>query len=468
MGKGSLLAAALLTCAFGAGCRTRAPVRPDVLLITVDTLRADRLGCYGGSGGLSPRIDRLAAESLVFDNAACPMPLTRPSHASIVTSLYPREHGVLNNQTALGEDVLTLGEVFRGAGYRVGGFVAVTLLAADSGAAQGFETFVAPEGARTLAADAVVLAAKRWLDEPQARERPFFLWVHLFDPHMPYAPPPPYLPPARGPVGAALPEVSWPRLLELAGRTGGDLPREALDRALDLYGGEVAFTDHWIGELMDALDARGRRERTVVLLTADHGECFDHGVFFEHSDCLYDGATRVPLLLRYPPRIRGGGRVTRQVENIDIAPTLTGLAGLAVPEAFHGRSLLGEGAGSSSVAYLDEPVYPPEAVENRAQRAARIRAVAGQPLRAIAAFRPQTGLRTREWKYLLSGAEEELYDLRADPAEGVNVARSRPVVAGELRRRLETWLAAHPRKPAGAAPISPELRETLRSLGYVQ
>jgi choline-sulfatase len=466
MGKRSLLAAALLTGGLGMGCRARPPAPPDVLLVTIDTLRADRLGCYGGAGGLSPRMDRLAAESLVFDAASCPMPLTRPSHASIVTSLYPREHGVLNNQTALGEDVLTLGEVFRAAGYRVGGFVAVTLLAADSGAAQGFETFVAPQDARTLPADAVVRAAERWLDEPPGRDRPFFLWVHLFDPHMPYAPPPPYRPPPRGPVGAALPEVSWPRLLELAGRTGGDLPREALDRALDLYGGEVAFTDHWVGELMDALDARGRRERTVVLLTADHGECFDHGVFFEHSDCLYDGATRVPLLLRYPPRIRGG-RVARQVENIDIAPTLLELAGLAVPTAFHGRSLVNEGA-EATAAYLDEPVYPPEAVENRTQRAARLRAVAGQPLRAIAAVQPQTGLRTREWKYLLSGAQEELYDLGADPTESVNLARSRPAVAGDLRRRLESWLAAHPRKPAGAAPISPELRETLRSLGYVQ
>jgi choline-sulfatase len=436
-----------------------------VVLITVDTLRADRLGCYGGAVP-TPNIDRLAREGLVFDNAACPMPQTRPSHFSILTSLYPRQHGVVNNRIGLPENLVTLPELFLSAGYRTGGFVAVKLLDRDSGAAQGLETFLAPTESPEWTADRVVPRAVEWISAPAPRKRPFFLWLHLFDPHMPYAPPPAYRPPPEGPVAAELPIVSWEALRRVAVERKGALPRAALERALDLYAGEVAFTDHWIGVLLKALDARGLADRTVIAFTADHGECFDHGIFFDHTTCLYDGAVRVPLILRYPGHVPAGERRLVQVENLDIAPTLLALAGVEAPPPFRGRTLLR--AGGDGVAFLEHPLLQAGAADRRSRRSETLGSVAGQPLRPTPGNDVPVGLRTPRWKYLRTGEQEELYDLGADPAERRNLAARRPPVLRVLEGRLQGWLDAHPLKVADQSRISDELRETLRSLGYLQ
>jgi choline-sulfatase len=436
-----------------------------VILITIDTLRADRLGCYGGTVK-TPNIDRLAREGLVFDNAACPMPQTRPSHFSIMTSLYPRQHGVVNNRIALPQKLVTLPELFRAAGYRTGGFVAVKLLDRDSGAAQGLETFVAPTESPQWTADHVVPRAVEWVDAPDGRKKPFFLWLHLFDPHMPYAPPPRYRPPPDGPVAAELPIVSWEALSRVAVARKGALPQAALERALDLYAGEIAFTDHWIGVLLKALDAHGLTDRTVIAFTADHGECFGHGIFFEHTTCLYDGAVRVPLVLRYPGRVPAGERRDVQVENLDIAPTLLALAGVKVPPPFQGRSLLR--AGGDGVAFLEHPLLQGGAADRRSHRSETLGSVAGQPLRPTLADDAPLGLRTPRWKYLRTGEQEELYDLDADPAETRNLAGQKPPALRLLEGRLQAWLDTHPLKIGDQSRISDELRETLRALGYLQ
>jgi arylsulfatase A-like enzyme len=446
-----------------AGC---ARSRPNVLLITVDTLRADRLGCYGGTAAPTPHVDRLASEGLVFDNAACPMPQTRPSHFSIMTSLYPRQHGVVNNRIALPETLVTMPEVFRAAGYRTGGFVAVKLLGRDSGGAQGFGTFLAPTEQAQWPADRVVPRAVEWIDAPDGEGRPFFLWLHLFDPHMPYAPPPPFRPPADGPIAEELPIVSWEALRTVAREQGGALSRAVLDRALALYAGEIAYTDRWIGELLSALDERGLTDRTAIAFTADHGECFDHGIYFDHTSCLYDGAVRVPLILRYPGRVPAGERRAVQVENLDIAPTLFALAGVAAPPSFGGRALLG--AAGEGAAFVEHPLLHEGGADYRSLRSEILGSVAGEPLRPTVGDEDLVGVRTPSWKYLRSGDREELYDVRSDPGETRNVAARNPAAVRRLEARLQAWLDAHPLKVADESKISEELRETLRSLGYLQ
>jgi choline-sulfatase len=451
------------------------PSRPDVLLLTIDTLRADHLGVYGATRPGTPRIDALARSGLLFENAACPMPLTRPSHFSIMTALYPRQHGVMNNQTALPGDVPTLAEAFGQAGYRTAAFVAVRLLGPDSGAARGFQTFDAPDARSSPAsADQVVGRAVRWLaSDPgsNAGDAPRFLWVHLFDPHMPYVPHGPRPAGSADLIEEELPTVSWPRLIALAGRNEGRLPSEALGRARALYAGEVAFTDRWVGALLDAVDGRARPPRAIVAFTADHGECFDHGIFFEHSECLYDGAVRVPLILRDPDgtRIVAGTRVAEQVENLDIGGTLLHLAGVRAPEPFARRSLLpGPGHVPARLAFVQHPLYAQQSAENRLRRQDEVRSLGGEPIRPLRTGAEDYAVRTARWKYIASATEEELYDLSSDPAEARNVAAEQPDVRADLRRAVEGWRRAYPLRLAPSAPLSEEMKQTLRSLGYLQ
>ncbi len=450
-------------------------VRPDVLLITIDTLRADHLGCYGAPGAATPSIDALAASGVLFESAACPMPLTRPSHFSLMTALYPRDHGVLNNQMVLPDGVLTVAEVFAQNGYETAAFVAVRLLGPDSGAAQGFQHFDGPSPAETaFSADQVVGRARPWIASARGPgDRPRFLWVHLFDPHMPYVPHTTGASPAStDEIAQDLPEVSWPRLLALGERHQGRLPREVLTRAAELYRGEVAFTDRWVGELIGAFDRQARGGPAVVALTADHGECFDHGIFFEHSDCLYDGAVRVPMILRgADARVGRGRRVPGQVENLDLAPTLMELAGIPRPPAFAGRSLLAaeaEDKASPRAAFVQHPRYALESVQNRLKRQDQIVSVGDEPVRPLRNGQDEAGVRTVRWKYITGGAEDELYDLAADPGEARNLARQQPDVGRRLRQDLDRWRTEHPLRTVPAPALSEDEKATLRALGYLQ
>jgi arylsulfatase A-like enzyme len=392
------------------------------------------------------------------------MPQTRPSHFSLFTSQYPREHGVVNNVIALPSSAITLAEVLQGGGWQTAGFVAVTFLGAESGAAQGFDTFEAPSG-RASTADEVVPRALRWLEARGEDPRPFFLWLHVFDPHMPYAPPAGYRPPAS-PVLDAAAEISWPVLLARAKRSGGNLPAALLEYAQDLYRGEVAFVDHWLGAFFRALPHPSRGGPTIIALTSDHGECFEHGIFFEHSDCLYDAAVRVPLVLWGPGVGPPGTRESRLVENLDLAPTLLRLAGAVAPPSFRGRSLL-DPARPDGRGFLQRPLYQPEAAENRPRRNAQIRRIGDQPFRPILPELDIVGLRSREWKYLDYGDEEELYYLPADPGERENLAGASPDELRHSRLALARWLQAHPLRLGDQTAINPELRESLRALGYL-
>lgn len=455
-GRAPLTALAVLTLA---ACSPP----PDVILITVDTLRADRLGCYGSPTTRTPHVDALAAEGLLFENAVAPLPETRPSHYTLFTSLYPGDHGVVSNMASAADRLTLLPALFRDAGYATAGVAGCALFDAQAGADLGFERFDAPAEPQR-AADAVVDAALAQL-AGRDRGRPFFLWVHIFDPHMPYAPPPPFNGKSAPAAVAALPGFTWPRLLEIAGRHDGDLPRDVFDRARDLYDGEVEFVDHELGRLFAALRADGIFDDTVVLLTADHGECFENGVFFDHSQCLGEGALAVPLILRYPARV-APGRTPTPVEHLDVAPTLLRLAGLEVPPTFQGRGLLERREADDPYVFFQHPLYRRADVAGRQEVLDQLRSVAGEPTRKIVGDRLPFGVRRGTWKYVRSGDDEALYDLAGDGAERLDVAARAPDVVRELRRAAGQWMKDHPVKPGDAEALDPALVERLEALGY--
>ncbi len=455
--------AVLLVLALALACSRESPRPPDVVLITVDTLRADHLGAYGSTVAKTPVIDALAAEGLVFLNAVAPLPETLPSHLTLLTSLYPRDHGVLSNAAPLPGDAVTLAHRFAAAGYATAAFAACGLFQETDGEVLGFEHFDVPEkpqrGAHEVVPRALTYLAER---DAAAEERPLFLWLHLFDPHMPYAPPPPWNGGADPALVEEIPHFAWPRLLRIAEANGGDLPRRVFDRARELYAGEVEHVDYQIGRFLEAF----RLDKTVLLLTSDHGECFEGGVFFDHSQCLGEGALAVPMILRYPPGV-AAGRVEETVEHLDVAPTLLALAGLEVPGEMKGMGLLKRRLAESTTAFFQHPIYRRSDVEGRQEVLDQLRSVAGEPTSRIVGDRGQVGARRGSFKYLRRGAEEALYDLSSEGGERVDLAPEGPEELRELRLAVRRFLREHPVQVRDVGDLDPELLERLRALGYL-
>lgn len=334
-----------------AGCGRPEARRLDVLLVTVDTLRADFVHSYGFAAETTPNLDALARRGVLFETAIAASTATVPSHASIMTSRYVREHSVgpWNGSTRL-DGLPTLAESFRAAGYETAAFVSNVVLESRSGLDRGFDLYddelPAAELNRALyfergAADTAARALA-WLARP--RTAPFFLWVHLQDPHGPYTPPEPWkelVPEVPLRTSALLPVLR-------VNRGRGGLPSyQALPgvrtaaRYAGLYAGEIAFTDHWIGELMGACERAAGAAGLVALVTADHGESLDEdGFFFQHGHSTSPEQARVPFVVAAPGltprRIQAAQGV---VSHVDVAPTLLALAGLAPLDAPSGVSL---------------------------------------------------------------------------------------------------------------------------------
>ena len=380
-----------------------APSRANVVLITVDTLRADRL-----RRGFTPAIDALADRGIRFANARTAVPLTLPSHVTIMTGELPFTHGVRENGVVLTPRpaIVPVARRFRDAGYHTAGFVGAYVLDRRFGLAEGFETYDdrirydANEGARLEAerkGGEVVDAALPWLKRVQA---PFFLWVHLYDPHAPYEPP-----------------------AESLAKAGGNP-----------YDGEVAYADAQVARLLVALDSRGLTKTTVVALAGDHGEGLgDHGEQ-THGMLAYDSTLRVPLILAGPdlaPRVSPSA-----ISLADVSSLLVATSGIAAP----GSKPRGLDSDASTAEIYAETRYP--------------RAAGWHPLAVLADDR---------WKLLLS-SEPELYDLASDPGERTNVAATHQAIVDAMQRRL-SQLEAKGTAPASTIPV--DAAERLRALGYV-
>jgi len=460
MGVTGLLAA-LASCS-----ATDSAPPPNILLVTVDTLRADVLGAYGASDARTPRIDQLAREGTLYERAITPMPLTRPAHFSIFTSRYPREHGVVNNALSLPEDATTLAERLREHGYRTGAFVGVHLLSTEAGAAQGFDAFGEVDAkTKYRSGDLVVDEALSWLAE-QSSNAPIFLWVHLFDPHLPYEPPPRFIENVDPVLAESHPTLAWRDLRNLAEERGGDLPAEVLAYGRSLYRAEVAATDFEIGRLLDGFGELRNLDDTVVVFTADHGECFERGVYFEHADCLHRGALRIPLILRHPLTFAAGKRESTPVSSLDLAPSLLAAAGLPSEESFKGESLSGLSQRiDDRLILVQHPLYQPRTAKTRARRSEVVRSVAGDPVRAPLLDRERMGVVGPDWKYIRSGTETELFPENGE--EGEPLGEVSPLVVADLDDQLDRLLTEHPLRILDPGLIHDELRETLEALGYI-
>ena len=400
----------------------------DVILITIDTLRADHLGCYGDAGAATPVLDRLARSGTRFAHVVAPVPLTLPSHASLLTGVTPLAHGVHDNVGfALGTSMPTIAERFKSAGYETAAFVSGAPLDRASGLARGFDQYddlmtrggdAAAERRRVnraavnneRRADETVAAVAEWLrQEPGAQTRPLFLWVHLFDPHAPYDAPEPF-------------------------RTRfSDRP----------YDGEIAFVDSQIGVLLDGVKRARQGRGALAAVTADHGEGLGEHGEPTHGLFVYDSTIRVPLILD-GPGVPSGLVVERMARVIDVAPTLLDIAGVAPLERIDGAS---QRPSMSSGAAPAEPAY----VESRFGR-------------LCCGWAPVHAWRDGRWM-LIDLPKVELYDLAADPAQLRNVAANQPAETSRLRRALGHALARETAPSLRSA--SADARARLQSLGYV-
>lgn len=398
---------------------------PNVLLVTIDTLRADHLGAYGYGMIETPNIDRLAKRGTLFSRAFSPVPLTLPAHAAIMTGTIPPRHGVRNNGQRLPVGRRTLAEILKGRGYRTGAFVGAFPLDSKFGLDRGFETYDDRYGSRNASrdltfverrADDVNAPAAAWISA--RRGEPFFAWVHYFDPHAPYEPPPPYAAGYRG--------------------------RE--------YDGEIAYTDAALGRLLAGLESSGSLDNTIVVLTADHGESLGEHGEATHGIFIYDATIHVPLILAHPSLIPGGRTVGSPVGLADLAPTILDLLGIPVPAGMD---------GVSAVAALKS--QPGAAEPNIEDREIYVECLAGWLDRRWA---PLRGIRTGTWKYI-EAPQAELYDLRADSGEARNVLSAHPAEVRGLSEVLDRIGRAEPAAAAKAEPVSAETRRKLRSLGYV-
>jgi len=407
-----------------------APRRHDlnVLLITIDTLRADYLSCYGSKIAATPNIDALAARGVRFAQAIAQVPLTAPSHASILTGAYPQMHKVRDmGGFVLDSKIPTLATITSQAGLDTAAFVGAAVLNRHYGMNRGFEVYAddmkdktplkkLPGVVAEVRAEIVMRRALDWLEKRAKQQNAsghFFMWVHYYDPHFPYDPPEPF----RSRYGK------------------------------NLYAGEVAYADDQVGRLLEGLSQRGLRDKTLVVLLADHGESLgDHGEY-THGVFLYDSTVHVPLIVA-GPGVPTGRVVGQQVRSIDVMPTILDFLGLSPGAEAQGVSLLPalvEGKGVRSNYCYMETLYP----------------------KTTMGWSELRGMRTDEWK-LIVAPKPELYQSAQDRSESSNLVSKRPAEADQLQKKV--WEVAGPPQSLGELkpqPLDEERRRELQALGYV-
>lgn len=422
-GKKSFLMGALAAFFFSAFCQTPEKVIRDsnlnVLLITLDTTRADRLGCYGYGAAKTLAIDALAAGGVRFANAYCQVPLTLPSHCSILTGRYPAELGVHNNGFYfLSPEFVTLAERLKEDGFRTAAFVSSFTVDSRFGLDQGFEVYndqfsklSALKNFRDERNAAEVFAVfSQWLEKNA--DKKFFCWVHFFDPHSPYLPPSPF--------------------------------KEEF--AHNLYDGEMAYMDAHIGKIHSLLEQKNILDKTLIVLAGDHGEAFGEKGEVDHGLFLYDSTLKVPLIFYAKNHLPSGMVVNSRVRLIDIMPTVLDMVELKTDQSSPGRSLLpymtGEKRGDL-VSYLE--TYAP---------------------RETFGWRELLGWIEDDWKYI-QAPKPELYNLKSDPREEQNVFHKEEEISRKLERKLSDFLKIAMAKEKGARMLTKEEEARLRSLGYL-
>ncbi len=392
----------------------------NVLLVTLDTTRADRIGCYGYQEARTPNLDYLASNGVLFLNAYCQVPLTCPSHCSILTGTYPLYHQVRNNGTYyLSPELKTLAEALKEKGLKTAAFVSSFSVDSRFGLDQGFDiyadqfspdqTFKALNSERK--AEKVFAPFSRWLGDNKVG--PFFAWVHFFDPHLPYDPPSPYR-------------------------------EQFLDEP---YDGEISYMDVYIGKIVDKLREYNLLQNTLIILAGDHGEAFGEKQETGHGVFIYESTMRVPLIFFSENSLPRGKVIDSRVRLIDIMPSILDMLDVPQPEGIQGISLLPyiEGKKKDDLSTYIESYYPRENY----------------------GWSELVGLIDGSWKYI-KAPKEELYNLVQDPQEEENLIQEAGKVGQEKRDKLED-IIQNSVSPliAGKRKLSAEERERLRSLGYI-
>ena len=402
--------------------------KPNLLLVTLDTTRADHIASYGYGGVKTPNLDGLAARGVVFEQCATTTPFTLPAHSSIMTGMNPTYHGVrINGDVALSDAQTTLAEVLAGQGYTCGAFIGAFVLDGRWGLKQGFAHYDdyfdlakykrIDLGYVQRPGNVVTDSALAWLDGQ--KDKPFFAWVHLYDPHQPYDPPEPFKSEYkdRGPVG--------------------------------LYDGEIAFTDAQVGRILDWLAAQGLDKKTLVVVIGDHGEGLGEHGEGSHGFFIYDSTLRVPFIIATPFDRFKGERVLTQVTSVDVFPTVLDLLGVKNAPACQGRSLLDDMIDPKKA--KDEPAYSESMAPNIQFGWAELHSLRSSRYKFISAPRP------------------ELYDVVLDPGETRNILNDQPAVARGLKADLDRLIAETGRnapKPQ-AANLDRETTARLAALGYI-
>jgi arylsulfatase A-like enzyme/Flp pilus assembly protein TadD len=408
-------------------CRSRPEPPRHLLLVTFDTLRADRLGCYGSRDVETPNFDRLAREGAMAERATVHVPLTRPSHISLFTGMLPTRHGVRDNiSPARVPDVPTLATVMKAEGFRTAAFVSSLVLASGGGLERGFDLYSDDFGSAERGEDMFMTSLQKRGDETieeatawlaSNREARLFTWIHLYDPHEPYEPPEPYR-------------------SRYSGRP---------------YDGEVAWSDELLGRLDRALEKLGLAENTLLVVTSDHGEGLGEHRETLHGFFIYESTLSVPLLVR-GPGVVPGSRLARLVRTVDLFPTLVEMMGIETPVGVElsGASFVGALRGGP----------PPAEPAAYAETLVPLLHFGWSDLRAI---------RRGKWKYI-QAPRPELYDLEADPMEIENLAAEQPDLIRGMRGALGQELERERAAGAGevtAGSVPQELLDKLGALGYV-
>jgi arylsulfatase A-like enzyme/Flp pilus assembly protein TadD len=410
-----------------------AAVPPNIVLITLDTTRADRMGFLGSTRGLTPNLDKLARESVVFTRAYSQVPLTAPSHATILTGTYPQFHQVNDFGIWLAKDLPYAPDILQAHGYHTAAFIGALVLDPKMHTApgfdRGFDTYDAGFSETTPGSDryqtserrgAVVVAhALAWLDQLRLNPNPpapFFMWVHLYDPHDPYDPPEPYKSKYK----------------------------------FAPYDGEIAYTDSAVGKLIAELRTRGIYENSVIAVMSDHGEALgDHGED-THGVFLYDETIHVPLLIKLPDERLAAERIDARVGLVDVLPTILQAAGIAIPPEVQGEALLGISTAAEKSSSPERPIY-------------------SETDYAFNTFRWSILRSLRTGKYLFVQApRRELYDEAADPNAANNLATASKAVADTLSGQLDAFRQkTTTSRQAPEVSLDPALQEKLAALGYL-
>jgi arylsulfatase A-like enzyme len=408
----------------------------NVLLIAIDTLRADHLGCYGYQRNTSPSLDALARQSVLFEKFYTPAVPTQPSYTTMYTGQYPITHGIVSHggEVSLSERAPFLPELLQRAGYTT--CAVDSMRAMKPWFARGYEFYIDPSSRlshrHAATCEDVNSRSLPWLR--QHAEEKFFLFVHYWDPHTPYLPPQRYrdlfyrgdpTDPARDTL-APLRKQPFGEWWLQGWLSEFPQPLRDAEYVVAMYDGEIRYADDGAGALLGALEDTGIADDTLVIVFSDHGEnMYHHGIFFDHHG-LYEGAIHCPLIVRWPGRAPAGRRVPHLVQHTDLAPTILRACGLEPPAAIEGTSLLPLITGDS-----DAPLYD-------------------RLITQECSWQAKWALRTDEYKFILSRDQgrdlhgmppRELYHLPTDPGELQNVADREPKVAAKMESELEEWIS---------------------------